>query len=156
MENKPPKKKSSLVQGPITTEKMADLVAKHQPKTDVGAHSLFLGQVRADEVDGKEVVAITYSAYEEMADKVIAEIREEAFDKFNLRCLHIYHSLGRVEVGELSLMVMVSSAHSKPVFPSLEWLVEQVKTRVPIWKQEHFHDGSHRWIGDAPTNHAQS
>lgn len=142
-------KKKNLIDGPITTEKMADLVAKHQVKTDIGAHSLFMGQVRADSDGDKQVVAIDYSAYEEMAEKVIAEIREEAFEKFTLRCLHIYHSIGEVKVGEMSLLVMVSSAHRKPVFPSLEWIVEQVKHRVPIWKKEIFDDGSHRWIGDA-------
>ena len=102
------------------------------------------------EVDGKQVTGITYSAYAEMADKVISEIREEAFEKFTLRCLHVYHSIGMVPVGEMSLLVMVSSAHRGPVFPSLEWIVEQCKHRLPIWKQEHFDDGSHRWIGDAP------
>lgn len=149
METKAKKKKTSLIKGPITAEKMADLVQKHQVKTDIGAHSLFMGQVRADDAGGNKVVSITYSAYAEMADKVIAEIREQAFEKFDLRCLHIYHSIGEVKVGEMSLLVMVSSAHRKPVFPSLEWIVEEMKHRVPIWKKENLEDGSHRWIGDA-------
>ena len=104
-----------------------------------------MGQVRADEIDGKTVAAIEYSAYDGMAEKMIAEIREEAFTKFELRCLHIYHSVGTVKVGEMSLLVMVSSAHRKPVFPSLEWIVEQVKERVPVWKKEVFEDESERW-----------
>lgn len=149
MENTKPKKKN-LIDGPITAERMAILVAKHQPKTDIGAHSLFAGQVRADETDGKKVVSITYSAYEEMAEKAILDIREEAFEKFDLRCLHIYHSIGEVKTGEMSLLVMVSSAHRKPVFPSLEWIVEACKQRLPIWKKENLDDGSHRWIGDQP------
>lgn len=149
MDKKPNKK--NLIDGPITAAKMANLVEKHQHKTDIGAHSLFMGQVRADEVEGKQVVSITYSAYEEMAEKTISEIREEAFEKFELRCLHVYHSIGEVKVGEMSLLVMVSSAHRKPVFPSLEWIVEECKHRLPIWKKENMDDGSHRWIGDPPS-----
>lgn len=141
------KAKKNLIDGPITATKMADLVQKHQHKTDIGAHSLFMGQVRADEIDGKAVISITYSAYEEMAEKAILEIREDAFAKFdNLRCLHIYHSIGEVKVGEMSLLVMVSSAHRGPVFPSLEWIVEQCKKRLPIWKQENFAEGEKRWV----------
>jgi molybdopterin synthase catalytic subunit len=149
---KPKQKKKNLIQGPISAAKMADLVQKHQVKTDIGAHSLFMGQVRADHDGDKEVVSITYSAYEEMAEQVILDIREDAFRKFdNLRCLHIYHSIGEVKVGEMSLLVMVSSAHRKPVFPSLEWIVEECKHRLPIWKKENFSDGSHRWVGEKPS-----
>lgn len=143
-------KKKYFVEGPISGAFMADMVEKHQSKTDVGAHALFLGQVRADEYEGKKVVAIEYSAFEEMADEVIAAIREEAFEQFTLRCLHIHHSLGRVNTGENSLLVMVSSAHRGPVYPSLEWIVEQVKLRVPVWKKEILDDGSHRWVDGDP------
>ncbi|MCB9235259.1 MAG: molybdenum cofactor biosynthesis protein MoaE [Bacteroidia bacterium] len=144
MENKP-KKKSFLIQGPITPEKIADMLRSHQSKTQVGAHTFFMGQVRADEIDGKTVTAIEYSAFDEMADKVIAELREEAFAKYDLSCLHIYHSVGTVKVGEISMVVMVSSAHRKPTFPSLEYLVEEIKAKVPIWKKEVFADGTHSW-----------
>ncbi|HHG84362.1 MAG TPA: molybdenum cofactor biosynthesis protein MoaE [Bacteroidetes bacterium] len=143
-------KKKNLIDGPITAAKMATLVEKHQPKTGIGAHSLFMGQVRADEVDGVKVTSITYSAYNALAEKTILEIREEAFVKFDLSCLHVYHSVGEVKVGEMSLLVMVSSAHRAPCFPSLEWIVEACKERLPIWKQENLEDGSHRWIGDKP------
>ena len=63
--------KNSLVQGPITPEKIANSIAHHQVKTNIGAHDIFLGQVRADVIDGKNVVAIDYSAYEEMANNVL-------------------------------------------------------------------------------------
>jgi molybdopterin synthase catalytic subunit len=146
METTEKKQRKNLIDGPITAAKMADLVQKHQHKTDIGAHSLFMGQVRADETDGRKVVSITYSAYEEMAEKAILEIREEAFAKFeNLRCLHIYHSIGEVKAGEMSILVMVSSGHRGPVFPSLEWIVEECKKRLPIWKHENFEDGSKEW-----------
>lgn len=144
------KKKSYLFDGPIPPEKVAKAVENHQSKTHCGAHSIFLGQIRKDEKEGASTEAIEYSAYEEMANKVIAEIREEAFEKWDLACLHVYHSIGRVNLGEVSLMVMVSSAHRRPVFGALEYLVDEIKDRVPIWKKEIYSDGSHKWIGEAP------
>ena len=65
------------------------------------------------EIDGKKVAAINYSAYEEMAEKTFHEIREAAFEKFDLTCMHIYHSMGIVKAGEICLFVFTSSAHRK-------------------------------------------
>src|SRR6056297_2112523 len=101
MDKKKPKK--VFVQGAIPPEKIAKSIANHQSKTNIGAHSIFLGQVRADEIDGKIVSAINYSAYEKMAEQVFHEIREDAFSKFSITCAHIYHSLGEVQTGELCL-----------------------------------------------------
>lgn len=140
------KKRKHLFAGPIPAGKSSEMTAKHQSKTDIGAHAFFLGQVRADNAEGKTVISIIYSAYEEMAEKVLHEIKEEAFVKFNLTCAHIHHSIGEVKTGEISLMVMVSSEHRRAVFASLEWIVEQIKKRVPIWKKEILSDGSVRWI----------
>ena len=100
-------KKSSFIQGPISSAFIGESIAKHQSKTTIGAHNIFLGQVRADEIEGKKVVAIDYSAYEEMAEQSLYEIRESAFAQFELSCLHIYHSLGEVKVGEICLFVFV-------------------------------------------------
>ena len=72
-------KKTSFIQGAISSAFIGDSIAKHQTKTSIGAHNIFLGQVRADEIDGKTVAAIEYSAYEEMADQTFHEIREAAF-----------------------------------------------------------------------------
>lgn len=80
-----------------------------------------------------------------MANKVFHEIREEAFSKFDLTCMHIYHSLGVVEVGEICLFVFVSSGHRKPAQEAIEWLVEEIKTRVPVFGKELFEDASHVW-----------
>src|SRR5665811_407308 len=114
--------KNSLVEGPITPEKIANSIAHHQVKTNIGAHDIFLGQVRADEIDGKGVKAIEYTAYEEMANKVFHEIREAAFDKFDLTCAHIYHSIGEVKVGELCLFVFTSSKHRNMAFDACRYI----------------------------------
>lgn len=140
------KSKNYLYEGPIPSEKVASSVEAHKPKVHCGAHTIFLGTVRADEKDGKQVAGIEYSAYPEMANQVISEIREEAFAKWDLACLHVHHSVGRVNVGEVGFMVMVSSGHRGPVFPALEYLVNEIKARVPIWKKEYYTDGSTEWV----------
>ena len=145
METKPKKKKKVFVEGAIEATFIGESIAKNQSKTSIGAHDIFLGQVRADEIDGKTVVAIDYSAYEEMAENALHEIRETAFDQFDLTCMHIYHSLGRVEVGQICLFVFVSAARRKVVFKAIEFLVEEIKTKVPIFGKEIFEDETHTW-----------
>lgn len=139
------KPKNVFVQGPITPEKIASSIAHHQVKTNIGGHDIFLGQVRADVIDGKTVSAIDYTAYEEMANQAFHEIREAAFEKFDLTCMHIYHSLGRVNAGEICLFVFTSSAHRKDCFEATRYLVEEIKTKVPVFGKEVFEDGTHTW-----------
>ncbi len=137
--------KDVFVQGPIDPEKIAGSIAAHQKKKDIGAHHLFLGQVRADEMQGSRVQAIEYSAQKEIANRVIHEIREEAFARFELSCLHIYHSLGKVEAGSICFFVFVSSAHRLQSREALAFLVDAVKARAPIFGKEIMEDGSHQW-----------
>lgn len=143
MENK--KIKNVFKEGAIAASFIADSIAKHQSKTTIGAHDIFLGQVRADEIDGKTVTAIEYTAYEEMANAKFHEIREATFEKFNLTCMHIYHSLGKVNTGEICLFVFVSSPRRKEVFAAIEYLVEEIKANVPIFGKEIFEDETHQW-----------
>ena len=137
--------KNVFIQGAIPPEKIADSIAKHQSKTSIGGHSIFLGQVRADEVEGKVVAAIEYTAYEKMALKEVDKIREEAFSKFDLTCAHIYHSLGTVKAGELCFFVFTSSAHRKAARQANRFLVDEIKEKVPIFGKEIFEDESHQW-----------
>ncbi|SHJ71354.1 molybdopterin synthase catalytic subunit [Arenibacter nanhaiticus] len=137
--------KNVFVQGPISPEFIANSIAKHQSKTGIGAHNIFLGQVRADIIDDREVSAIEYTAYEEMANQKFHEIREAAFAKFQLSCMHIYHSAGRVNAGEICLFVFVSAPHRKEVFDALNHIVEEIKKQVPIFGKELFKDDSYQW-----------
>ena len=139
------KKRKVFVDGPVKPLFVGEAVAKHQAKTSIGAHNIFLGQVRNDIIDDKEVGAIEYSAYEEMAEPEIDKIREEAFAKFDLVCLHIYHSLGVVEAGEISLFVFTSSPHRDASFKATRYVVDEIKSRVPIFGKELFTDSSHGW-----------
>jgi molybdopterin synthase catalytic subunit len=138
-------KKSSFIQGQITSEFIGNSIAKHQSKTTIGAHNIFLGQVRADVIEGKTVAAIEYTAYEEMAEQSLYEIREAAFAKYELSCLHIYHSLGTVKTGEICLFVFVSAPRRKVVYEALEFLVEAIKEKAPIFGKELFEDDSYVW-----------
>lgn len=139
------KPKNVFKQGSISSEFIGESIAKHQTKTSIGAHNIFLGQVRADVIDGKTVSAIEYTAYEDMANQKFNEIREAAFEKFELTCMHIYHSLGMVKAGEICLFVFVSSPRRKVVFRALEHIVEEIKTHVPVFGKEIFEDSSHQW-----------
>lgn len=143
MKNNTPK--NVLKEGAITSQFIGDSIAKHQSKTTIGAHSIFLGQIRADKLNGKTVSAIEYTAHLEMANKEFHEIREATFKKFNLTCMHIYHSLGLVKTGEICLFVFVSSPRRKEVFKALEFVVEEIKAKVPVFGKEIFEDSSHQW-----------
>ena len=139
------KVKNVFRQGAIAPEFIAESIAKHQSKTQIGAHDIFLGQVRADEIDGKTVAAIAYTAYETMANEKFHEIRENTFTKFNITCMHIYHSLGKVNVGDVCLFVFVSSPHRRVAFEALEYVVEAIKAEVPVFGKELFQDDSYQW-----------
>lgn len=137
--------KSIFKEGAIPGDFIGNIITKHQLKKEIGAHSIFLGQVRADRVGGKTVTAIKYTSYIEMANRKFHEIREAAFEKFNLTCLHVYHSLGLVKAGEICLFVLVSSIHRKEVFHAAEFIINEIKIKVPIFGKELFSDSSHQW-----------
>lgn len=139
------KPKNVFIEGAISSDFIGNSIYRHQTKTSIGAHNIFLGQVRADEIDGKKVSAIDYTAYEDMAGNKFNEIRESAFEKFELTCMHIYHSLGTVKAGEICLFVFVSSPRRKVVFEALEYIVERIKADVPVFGKEIFEDESHQW-----------
>ncbi|KAA6436724.1 molybdenum cofactor biosynthesis protein MoaE [Dyadobacter flavalbus] len=130
------KPKKVFVQGPISPEFVSKSIASHHSKTGIGAHAIFLGQIRADQKESGTVTAIEYSAYEEMAEHAFHEIREKAFARFELTCMHIYHSLGTVPVGEISLFVFVSSPHRRAAFEASEFVVEEIKANVPVFGKE--------------------
>jgi molybdopterin synthase catalytic subunit len=139
------KLKNIFVQGPVTAAFIADSIQKHSTKTDIGAHSIFLGQVRNDVIDDKTVAAIEYTTYEEMALAQMHLIREAIFEKYPLTCMHIYHSLGTVKAGEISLFVFTSSKHRKAAIEACEEVVERIKKELPVWGKEVFDDASYQW-----------
>jgi molybdopterin synthase catalytic subunit len=139
------KPKNIFINGPVLPSFVGDSIAKHSTKRDIGAHSIFLGQVRADVLDGKTVAAIEYTTYEELALEKMHSIREDIFSKYPLTCMHIYHSLGTVKAGEISLFVFTSSKHRRAAVDACTEVVERIKAELPVWGKEVFEDQSHQW-----------
>lgn len=137
--------KNVFIEGAISSQFIAESIAKHSARKNIGAHSIFLGQVREDIIDGKTVHAIEYSAYSEMANEIFEKIREDIFAQYNLTCMHIYHSIGIVKAGEISLFVFTSSIHRKNAISACEVLVERIKNEATVWGKEIFDDESELW-----------
>ncbi len=139
------KLRNIFVQGPITGSFVGEKISAHASKTNIGGHSIFLGQVRADEIDGQCVTGIEYTAYEEMALETMHQIRQDIFEKHHLTCMHVYHSLGMVKAGENSLFVFTSSKHRSPAIKACEECVERIKKELPVWGKEILSNQSHKW-----------
>ena len=139
------KPKNIFVSGAIAPSFIAESIQQHSHKTNIGGHSIFLGQVRADEIEGKKVAVIEYTTYEDMALEKMHEIREDIFGKYDLTCMHVYHSLGPVRAGEICLFVFTSSVHRKTAIDACAETVERIKAELPIWGKELFTDESFQW-----------
>ena len=137
--------KNIFVQGAVSPFFIAESIQQHSNKTNIGAHSIFLGQVRNDLIDTKKVMAIEYTAYEAMALEQMDLIREDIFEKYALTCMHIYHSLGPVNAGEICLFVFTSAKHRKDAINACEEVVERIKKELPIWGKELFDDHGYQW-----------
>jgi molybdopterin synthase catalytic subunit len=137
--------KNIFVEGPIAAAFIASGIQNHNSKTSIGAHSIFLGQVRADKINDKTVAAIEYTSNVEMALAKMTEIRESIFAKYPLTCMHVHHSIGKVNTGEICLFVFTSSAHRKAAIDACEETVELIKSSLPIWGKEIFEDETHQW-----------
>jgi molybdopterin synthase catalytic subunit len=113
---------------------------------DIGAHSIFLGEVRSDLVGNKIVKEIEYSAYAPMATEVMKNIVDSINQKYDdLKLINIIHSIGIVKVGEISLLVYIGCGHRLQAFKANQEIVELIKEKLPVWKKEIFEDGSHTW-----------
>lgn len=106
-----------------------------------GAICLFDGIVR-DNTRGRRTLWLDYEAYEEMALKQMQTLAAEALTKFGVRDVTLVHRLGRLTVGETSVLVVVASAHRGAAFDACRWLIDTLKKQVPIWKKEQFEDGA--------------
>lgn len=135
-----------LIAGPLSPSAIAEIIAKAGRNTENGAHSLFLGQVRSDIVEGKRVRAIEYSAYEEMVVSEANKIHKTILSEFDdVKSIEILHSKGIVDAGGISLAVMTSGGHREQAQKACARAVELIKTRLPIWKKEIFEDDTNQW-----------
>ncbi|MFN5477320.1 MAG: molybdenum cofactor biosynthesis protein MoaE [Chitinophagaceae bacterium] len=139
------KVRNIFMQGPVEPGFIAESIAKHATNTAIGGHSIFLGQVRADEANGQKVAAIEYTSHTEMALEKMHEIRQAIFAKYPLTCMHVHHSLGAVRAGEICLFVFTSSAHRKAAIDACEECVERIKAELPVWGKEIFEGEGYQW-----------
>jgi molybdopterin synthase catalytic subunit len=131
----------ALFPGPIDP---AALVA-HVSRADAGAVVVFLGTVR-DHSEGREgVTALDYEAYEGAAEAEMERVVSEARGRWDLGTVALAHRVGRLVVGEVSVGVAVSSAHRPEAFEAARFMIDELKAGVPIWKKEHWADGS-EWV----------
>ncbi len=151
------KVKDIFVDGPIDPIFVGTSIAKHATRTDIGAHEIFLGQVRADPVvtpsaaeARKQVTAIEYTTYRDMALERMTTIREDAFARWPaMTCLHVYHSLGRIKAGELCFMVFASAPHRAAAREAVAYVVDRIKAELPIFGKEILSDDTHVWKTNA-------
>lgn len=108
----------------------------------------FVGRVR-DHARGQSVSALEYEAYPEMVEAVFAAIAAEAEQRFDVTAIAIHHRLGRLEVGEASVVIAVAAAHRSPAFEACRYAIDELKRRAPIWKKEFGPDGAF-WVEDRP------
>ncbi len=108
---------------------------------DDGAVVIFEGVVR-NQTRGRRTIYLEYEAYEEMALQRMGWLAAQALQQFSIRDVALVHRLGKLEVGETSVLIAVASAHRAAAFEACRWLIDTLKQTVPIWKKEHFEDGA--------------
>ena len=133
--------RSSIVTRPIDTAKLLAEVSA----SSNGATVLFTGNVR-DVNDGRAVTGIDYQAYESMASEVLAQIVDEACERFDTEHVVAEHRVGTLAVGDVSVAVAAAHARRAGAFDAARYVIEQIKTRLPVWKLEHYVDGSREWV----------
>ena len=138
---------SAIVEQPIDVPAILDRVSRSAN----GATVLFLGMVR-DVNEGRDVTGIEYTAYRSMAERELATIVEEAAVLADSGDVAVEHRLGELAVGECSVAIAIGHPHRGRAFEAARYVIEELKQRVPIWKREHYTDGTREWVD--PSGHA--
>ena len=133
--------RSAIVERPIDT---AALVAEVASVTN-GATLLFLGTVRETN-DGRDVSGMDYTAYRGMAERELAYIVREASSRFETSDVVVEHRLGTLGLGDASVAIAVGHPHRGKAYDASRYIIEELKKRVPIWKLEHYVDGTREWV----------
>jgi MoaE-MoaD fusion protein len=123
----------------------AALVAAVQ-SPDMGAVVTFTGVVR-NNFSGRATAYLEYEAFAPMAIKVLAELAEQARERWGTGAIAIHHRIGTLQIGEVAVLIVVASAHRQAAFEAAAWLMDRIKEVAPIWKREHWADGASEWVG---------
>ena len=140
---------SAIVERPIDVTAILGRVGRSAN----GATVLFLGMVR-DVNEGRDVTGIEYTAYRSMAERELATIVEEAAALADTADIAVEHRLGQLGIGECSVAVAVGHPHRGRAFEATRYVIEELKQRVPIWKREHYVDGTREWVAASNTQPA--
>ena len=132
---------------PYLTAETLDLAALLEETTDdsCGALAVFGGTVRIDN-DNQQVKSIDYSAYEPLAVKALQGIEAETIARFGVQQCRLTHRTGKLVLGELSVLVVVRAGHRPEAFEAARWAIDTLKERVPVWKNEHYADGTSEYL----------
>lgn len=130
-----------LTYDPIDTQQVLAQVTSAR----AGAVVLFLGTTR-EFTGGRRTLWLDYECYPDMAREQLTLLEQQAVERWSLEGCAIVHRLGRVDLAEVSVAVAVSSAHRGVAFEAGQWLIDRLKEVVPIWKQEHWADGTTQWV----------
>ena len=133
--------RAAIVKEPID----ANRLTREVTLDSCGAIAIFLGTVRAIN-DGRAVTGIEYSSYEEMAHREMNVILGEAVEQFGIEAGVIEHRIGELAVGDASIAVVVAHAHRGPAMDALRYIIDETKRRAPVWKLEHYTDGTREWV----------
>lgn len=134
--------RASIVERPLdVTALIAEVAAESN-----GATAVFIGTVRASN-QGRDVDGIEYTAYREMAEKEMLSILLEASQRFEGVHAVLEHRVGRLSVGDASIGVVVAAPHRIEAMDAVRQIVDETKSRAPIWKLEHYSDGGREWVG---------
>ncbi|MFT4662373.1 MAG: molybdopterin synthase catalytic subunit [Patiriisocius sp.] len=136
--------KSFFHPGPIPADYSSEIILK-ATKSNCGAHNIFLGQIRADNKINGSVTAIQYSAQTQLAEQEYDNIIQELHGKFDVENVHVRHSIGTVKTSEICLFIFISSPHRSACQLAMDWLIEAVKKRVPIFAKEMVSENEYSW-----------
>ncbi len=127
------------------SERQIDVASLRFDDDRAGACVVFEGRVRNNN-EGKSVKSLAYEAYDRMAVAEGNKIIEEAVNRFDIVDARCVHRVGKLEIGEIAVWIAVLAAHRTEAFTACRYIIDEVKSRVPIWKKEHYLDGESEWV----------
>jgi molybdopterin synthase catalytic subunit len=136
-----------MIRASIVREKIdIDALTKEAASPACGATAVFIGTVRSLN-EGRDVDGIEYTAYEEMAEREMTRILDEAVTKFSIESGIAEHRIGELAVGDASIAIVVAHPHRGAALEALRYVIDETKARATIWKLEHYTDGTREWVG---------
>jgi molybdopterin synthase catalytic subunit len=141
--------RTAIVDHPLETARVLAEVASARN----GAAVLFVGTVR-EMNDGRDVSGMEYSAYQQMAERELDAVVREAVQRFGTDDIVVEHRVGALEIGDASVVIAAAHPHRAAAFEAARYVIEELKKRVPIWKREHYLDGTREWVSASCAKHS--